>query len=199
MPLLRGSLPDNQQRLIAERLTANPELTFAVLVLDREGDSKLLAQTIKSLGVGRNRYASTRILALTTAEVLQTSSDVNLRFLNLNTKQPLRSIEQALRGVETDWFVLVEAGSEFTPSGLLTTALDLLATPDCRAVYGDEIVRGQHGEMGPVMRPNLNLDLLLSLPAGLARHWLFTRQVWLDMGASAKRRGGLSSWIISYG
>lgn len=190
LPWLGERIPsNNQQRLIAERLAANPELTFAVLVLDREGDSKLLAQTIKSLGVERNRYASTRILALTTAEVLQTSSEANLRFLSLNTKHPLRSIEQALRDVEADWFILVEAGSEFTPSGLLATALDLLATPGCRAVYGDEIVRGQHGEMGPVMRPNLNLDLLLSLPAGVARHWLFNRQVWLDMGGFRQEAG----------
>ena len=190
LPWLAERVPsDTQHRLIADRLAANPAPAFAVLVLDREGDSKLLARTIKSLGVEHNLYASARIVVLTTAAAPQPPSDASLRILSLDPEQPLRSIEQALRDVEADWFVLVEAGSEFTPSGLLIAALDLLAAPGCRAVYGDEVVREQSGDMGPVLRPDLNLDLLLSLPAGVARHWLFNRQVWLDMGGFRQEAG----------
>ena len=182
-------LSDTQHRLVAEHLAANTEPTFAVVVLDRKGDSTLLAQTIKSLGVENNIYASTRILALTTAAAPQTASDAKLRFFGLDSEQPLRSIEQALREVDVDWFMLVEAGSEFTQSGLMIAALDLLSAPGCRAVYGDELVREQKGDMGAALRPDLNLDLLLSLPASMSRHWLFNRQTWLDMGGFREEAG----------
>ncbi|WDM87923.1 glycosyltransferase [Pseudomonas asiatica] len=190
LPWLAGRSPsDTQRRLIGEHLAVNPEPAFSVLVLDREGDDKLLAKTIKSLDREHNLHGSTHILVLTTASAPQASSDAALRFLNLDPEQPLRSIEQALREDEADWFMLVEAGSEFTPSGLLIAALDLLAAPDCRAVYGDQVVREQSGEMGAVLRPDLNLDLLLSLPAAIAGHWLFNRQVWLDMGGFRQEAG----------
>ncbi len=190
LPWLAERVPtEAQHRLIAERLAASREPTFGVLVVDREGDNKRLVQTVKSLGMEHNLYASVRILALTNAEVPHTPADAKLRFLSLNPDQPLQSIDNALREVDVDWFMLVEAGSEFTPSGLLVAALDLLAAPGCRAVYGDEIVRQQGGDMGAALRPDLNLDLLLSLPSGMARHWLFNRQVWLDMGGFRQEAG----------
>ncbi|WP_223623356.1 glycosyltransferase [Pseudomonas monteilii] len=189
-PWLAERIPTGTQcRLMAEHLAVNPEPAFTVLVLDREGDSKLLARTIKSLGAGHNLYTSARILVLSSAATEQATEDAAVRFLGVDPEQPLRGIEEALRGVETDWFMLVEAGSEFTRSGLLTAALDLLAAPGCRAVYGDEVVREQRGDMGAVMRPDLNLDLLLSLPAGLSRHWLFNRQTWLEMGGFRPEAG----------
>lgn len=190
LPWLAERVPtDAQHRLIAERLATSREPTFGVLVMDREGDNKRLVQTVKSLGMGHNLYASVRILALTTAEVPHTPADAKLRFLSLNPDLPLQSIDNALREVEVDWFMLVEAGSEFTPSGLLIAALDLQEASGCRAVYGDEVVRKQGGDMGAALRPDLNLDLLLSLPSGMARHWLFNRQVWLDMGGFRQEAG----------
>lgn len=183
LPWLAERVPtDAQHRLIAERLAANHELTFGVLVMDREGDNKRLVQTAQSLGMGHNLYASVRILMLTTAPIPQTSANDKLRFLSFDPEHLLQSVDLALREVEVDWFMLVEAGTEFTPSGLLVAALDLLAAPGCRAVYGDEIVRQQGGDLGAALRPGLNLDLLLSLPSGMARHWLFNRRTWLDMG-----------------
>lgn len=183
LPWLAERIPSKtQHRLIAEYLAINSEPSFAILVIDREGDCKRLARTIKSLGKENNLYPSARILTLTNAATLPTTGDTKLSFLGLDPDQPLRSIEHALRGVEADWFMLVEAGCEFTSSGLLIAALDLLALPGCRAVYGDELLREQSGDMGAVLRPDLNLDLLLSLPASMSRHWLFNRQVWLEMG-----------------
>lgn len=190
LPWLAGRNPtDVQQRLITEHLAENREPAFTVLVLDHEGDSKLLSRTIKSLGVEHNAYSSARILVLSSAAAPYSASDTGVRFMDLDAEHPLLSIDQALRGIETDWFMLVEAGSEFTRSGLLTAALDLQAAPSCRAVYGDEVVREQRGDMGAVLRPDLNLDLLLSLPAGLSRHWLFNRQTWLEMGGFRAEAG----------
>src|SRR5690606_4427183 len=85
-----------------------------------------------------------------------------------------------------DWLLAVEAGVEFTTSGLLIAALDLLGAPDsCLAVYADELMRLENGEHGIALRPDLNLDLLLSFPAGLSRHWLLRRDVLLEQGGFA--------------
>jgi GT2 family glycosyltransferase len=60
-------------------------------------------------------------------------------------------------------------------------ALELLSGGDCRAVYGDELLRLPSG-LGPAFRSGFNLDMLLSFPAGMARHWLFRRELLLEIG-----------------
>src|SRR5690606_2946933 len=75
----------------------------------------------------------------------------------------------------------VEAGEELTSSGQLIAQLELVQTPGCRAISFDEIYR-QDGALGAACRPSFNLDYLLSFPAGMARHWLFRREVVLEVG-----------------
>src|SRR5690606_40171067 len=59
----------------------------------------------------------------------------------------------------------------------------------CLAVYADELMRLKDGEHGIALRPDLNLDLLLSFPAGLSRHWLLRRDVLLEQGGFAAECG----------
>ena len=47
------------------------------------------------------------------------------------------------------------------------------------------------------LRPDLNLDLLLSFPAGLSRHWLFRREPLLATGGFDRPPARLSSWPTS--
>ncbi|MDD1974996.1 glycosyltransferase [Pseudomonas tussilaginis] len=178
-----------QQRLICDHLAVSHVPTIGVLIVDSLGDNKRLMQTIKSVGVAPNLYDAVRILALTTTEAPQSTADARLRFLSLDPEQPLQSIERALREVDVDWFMLVDAGCSFTASGLLISALEGLLAPGGRAIYGDECVRTETGDMSLVLRPDLNFDLLLSLPSGMTRHWLFNRQTWLDMGGFRQEAG----------
>ncbi|MFO6224899.1 hypothetical protein, partial [Pseudomonas aeruginosa] len=81
--------------------------------------------------------------------------------------------------------------------GLLVAALDLLAAPEsCQAVYADELMRLDDGELGAALRPDLNLDLLLSFPAGLSRHWLFRREPLLATGGFDETAG--ESFVLAY-
>lgn len=180
---------DAQHRLITAHLQASTAPTLGVLVLDRKGDAARLGKTIKSLSLENNLYAALRIVALTPQDVPQTSAEDKLRFLRLDREQPLAGIDQALREGGFDWFMVVEAGCEFTTSGLLIAALDLISAPGCRAVYGDEVVRQGANDLGLALRPGLNLDMLLSLPNALASHWLFNCQTWLDMGGFRSEAG----------
>lgn len=175
-------LCDTQKRLVAEHLKANGMPTIGVLIVDQKGDEQRLMQTIKSLGVSPNLYPNVRILALTCGQLQpESAAEAKLRFMRLNPEQPLQSIDRVLREVAVDWFMLVDAGTMFTAGGLLISALQMLQNAHGRALYGDECVRAEGGDMSLVLRPELNLDLLLSLPAGMARHWLFNRQAWLEL------------------
>lgn len=193
--LKKRVLSDTQHRLISEHLEANTAPTIGVLVLDPEGDEKRLTKTIKSLSLEKNFYASVRIVALSPLELPESPEGAKLRFVQLHPGQTLVSIEQVVRQGGFDWFMLVEAGCEFISSGLLMAALDLIGAPDCRAAYGDEVVR-QGPAMGLALRPDLNLDMLLSLPSGMARHWLFNSRVWADMGGF--REGAGQAFELDY-
>lgn len=72
------------------------------------------------------------------------------------------------------WWLRVPAGAQFLPAGLEMVRKALLDTPEYQAVYADEVVPGAKGLL-PLFRPDFNLDLLLSFPGIMARHWLFAR------------------------
>jgi hypothetical protein len=148
-----------------------------------------LNASVQSLSRDNCLYASVKIIALTAGEAPATAPQDKLHCLRLTDASLSDQLNQVVQAGEFDWFMLVEAGSEFTASGLLIAALDLLAAPGCRAVYGDEALRAGGTGIGAALRPDLNLDLLLSLPASLSRHWLFNRQVWLQMGGFRQEAG----------
>ncbi len=83
---------------------------------------------------------------------------------------------------ECDWLLTLEAGDALTPSGLLMVALEASRADGVRAVYADGMVRLGDGSLSAAMRPDFNLDMLLSAPAMMARHWLFRREVFLAAG-----------------
>ncbi|MCE7765142.1 glycosyltransferase [Pseudomonas putida] len=179
-----------QSRLIEQRLHANQGgPVIGIIVVDADGHADALKASLQSLSSDHCLYATLKIVALTPGEAPATSAQDKLHFMRLTDASLSDQLNLAVQAGEFDWFMLVEAGSEFTASGLLIAALDLLAAPGCRAVYGDEGLRCAGSEMGAALRPDLNLDLLLSLPASLSRHWLFNRQVWLDMGGFRQEAG----------
>jgi len=92
----------------------------------------------------------------------------------------LQGIQAANAGAgmrQDAWVLLVHAGEIFLPSGLLLVALEAMQTPDCRALYADEMLPTDAGAMGHRLRPDFNLDMLLSCPADMARHWFFRNDV----------------------
>lgn len=179
---------DVQQGLIDQRLQANaggPRI--AVVVLDGKGEVEAVERTLLSLE-NKNRYRNldVRVLSPVTLPGVEGRAEV----LPLADGQEVAALNAAAVSSKADWLLTVEAGVEFTTSGLLIAALDLLGAPDsCLAVYADELMRLEDGEYGIALRPDLNLDLLLSFPAGLSRHWLLRRDVLLEQGGFAAECG----------
>ncbi|WP_367597875.1 glycosyltransferase [Pseudomonas fulva] len=179
-----------QRRLIEQRLDEHGGgPMIGVVVVDAEGQAAAVNITLQSLSSQHCLYAKVKVIVLTAAELSSMPVHSSVQLARLSEESLGVQLNSLVEAGEFDWFMRVDAGSEFTPSGLLIAALDLLAAPECRAVYADEGLRGDGAEMGAALRPDLNLDLLLSLPASMARHWLFNRQVWLEMGGFEQQAG----------
>ncbi|WP_170800131.1 glycosyltransferase [Stutzerimonas stutzeri] len=172
-----------QQKLIDERLWSNDKgPLIAVVVLDSKGDADAVERTLLSLE-NKNRYRNLDIQVISSA-----SPAVNGRavVIPLASGDRIGALNTAIASIRAQWVVVAEAGVEFTSSGLLIAALDLLGAPEsCLAVYTDELMRLDDGDLGVALRPDLNLDLLLSFPAGLCKHWLFRREELVELGGFA--------------
>ncbi|WP_434027915.1 glycosyltransferase [[Pseudomonas] boreopolis] len=88
-----------------------------------------------------------------------------------------------------DWLMIVQAGERFLDSGLLVLARDLAGATDIRAVCADAIMCGEDGSLSALLRPDFNLDLLLSMPSAMAQHWLFHADAFLQAGGLDPARG----------
>lgn len=155
---------------------------LGIVVLDLEGDTGKLMSTIKSLGLERGLYATLKIIALTPCDVPKTTVEDKLHFVQLDSNSPVAAINKVVINSHFDWFMLVRSGEEFTASGLMMAALELIRQPDCRALYGDELYRQADGSLGAAFRPGVNLDYLLSFPTAMARHWLIRRDLFVELG-----------------
>jgi GT2 family glycosyltransferase len=161
-------IPDEvQQAQIDDYLRAHsggPAL--AVMILHDGLDSAGLALTLASLETARRLYPP-------------------LTWSVLAHRCPLaraHALNQALHGDTSAWLMLASSGDAFTPAGLLLAGLELVAEPPCRALYGDALTRLANTQLRTALRPDFNLDYLLSCPQAMASHWLFRRTAVVQAG-----------------
>lgn len=176
-----------QQQLIDERLAAvagGPRLIVAVL--DIHGNTEAIGKTLASLqGPHAYKNIEIRVLSKTTE-----GSDKDYDFFPLTIGEEAIALNAVAADSDASWLMAVAAGVEFTAAGLTQVALELLNAPDsCVAIYADEVMRLQDGERGLALRPDLNLDLLLSFPGSLSPHWLFRRSVLLELQGFSTQAG----------
>lgn len=92
----------------------------------------------------------------------------------------LEAINDLLDKHDDSWFIFIESGSQFQPSGLIALATTLPQVGDnLLALYADEFFYIDGQPIGMAFRPDFNLDLLLSSPKTMAQHWLFRRELLL--------------------
>lgn len=167
-----------QSRLITERL-ASEAPALAIFIRPMGLGCEALTATLSSLAELQPPYAPSSITVLGGPEPAAQEKLPQLRWVAVET---LDAVLPLVQMESCDWILVVDAGDCFTPSGLLMVALELGHAPQCRAVYADALVRTDTGEPAALMRPDFNLDMLLSCPANMARHWLFRRDVFLEAG-----------------
>ncbi|APO98771.1 glycosyltransferase [Xanthomonas perforans] len=171
-----------QRELIQARLHAHaggPRI--AVLLIDRHGDAAAVAATRDSLdAVACYQQHRTWVISSSPQQVAAHGE----RGVLIEAHGLAATLNRVIAAQDaTDWVLLVDAGSLFTASGLMMLALEMLALPDdCQAVYADEVMALDNGQLGLALRPALYLDMLLSAPATLSRHWAFRHRTLLADG-----------------
>ncbi|WVM93948.1 hypothetical protein ULG90_09645 [Halopseudomonas pachastrellae] len=100
-----------------------------------------------------------------------------------------------LAQLDCDWVMLLRAGDELVASGLQMLSLELLANPDCRAIFADALFRQDGSDYGAALRPDFNLDYLLSFPRGLSANWLFGVKPCCRSAALPRMRTRSLNWM----
>ncbi|MCO5368239.1 glycosyltransferase [Pseudomonas alliivorans] len=175
-----------QLKTLTARLSKQPAGSqIGILLLDLEADVFKLQATFDSLMNGH--YRSFKVIVFTTGELpAATTLQNTLHFVKVTESNYVDRINQVIKQSPSDWLMLAQAGDEFTRSGLLLASAQLLDASHCRAVAVDEIQRQPNGTLAPLFRPGFNLDLLQSVPALMARHWLIRRDLLVEVGGYAR-------------
>lgn len=171
-----------QKRLIEARVeSSGGRPRICVVVLDMRGDADAISQSLVSLWSEQQRYRSFEVSVLSVGDF---GADAFADDIVTKVAQDdyVATLNQTIAASDCDWCMVVQAGERFTASGLLIAALELITEPNSRAIYGDEVQVTSAGELLPILRPDFNLDLLLSFPASMGRHWLFRCDVFAAAG-----------------
>lgn len=178
------ALSEVQHGLILRHTAQQPLPTLALIVMDDVGDPIRLTRTLKSIRELIGPLVSTRIL-IVAPDISGVEPDEGLYAVEVDPARQPGQVNQWLLESAADWFMILNAGEELAPNGVLMTLLEIAAAPQCAAVYGDEIVREPDGGLNLKFRTDFNLDLLLSCPQGLVGHWFYRRSTWQRMGGFA--------------
>lgn len=163
--LATRSLTQKQQQLIEERLSLSVENnTVAVLILEYDRSECNTERTINSINNAKFKPE---------LSIFKIKGDIESIPIKLNN---------AIKLLNTSWFIIVNSGDEFTSNGLLIAQLELAKEINTLAVSFDEIYRDINGKLGAALRPAFNLDFVLSFPAVNSRRWLFNSQAVLKQG-----------------
>ena len=95
------------------------------------------SQIFSSLDSARNNYERLQALVLTSAEKVVSSA--SRQVLTVRPDEWITRLNELLAASSFDWCLLLRAGDELTPSGLMMAGLELLTAPDCRAIYCDAV------------------------------------------------------------
>jgi len=122
----------------------------------------------------------------TTRRSLQTAAGLPLPGVTISTIPAGADLAHRVNALISElphvWWTLVPAGCQFLAAGMEVALQVFAGQPDLWAAYGDEVVRAADGTLRPVFRPDFNLDLLVSHPGAMARHWWFHREAILSIG-----------------
>ncbi|WP_353387052.1 glycosyltransferase [Halopseudomonas sabulinigri] len=176
-----------QQRLVRD-YTQQQEASAGQLmavIIDLDGDLSAVTQSLNSFQLELEvPNVSSLVFSVAAPPV---GHDGQWRQVDKHTW--IDELNNTLASASADWVMLCRAGDEFASSGLQIVSLELQANPDCRAIYADGLYRQDDADYGLALRPDFNLDYLLSFPQGMSQHWLFNRENLLSLGGFDAQSG----------
>lgn len=164
--LTERELTAQQQQQVVDNIARLPQSATLLIVVRNDGHSRAsLDRTLASLAACHAHYPHFRV-ALTTP--------LNVREEELQSVSIL-SDSHTLQHAEEQWLQVVDAGVTFCTQAFCNLGLSLSNAPECFALFADELKEEQNGELVDALRPDFNLDLVLSTPWLYSRRWLFRR------------------------
>lgn len=177
------NLTDQEHERIKEHLSKASIPSLLVVIDDRGDNAQRTQRSLDSLGPFAAMGANVQVVVLAQAvRSFQVGPGIDLNQMAGADANFSAALNRIVDACQFDWLVTIEAGTLFTPFGLTACTLKLLEVVECRAAFADEMHRSVRGELSSALRPDFNLDYLLSYPLLTAGHWLFSRQLLVDVG-----------------
>ncbi|AHI29151.1 O-antigen biosynthesis protein [Marinobacter similis] len=101
--------------------------------------------------------------------------------------------------IESDWVVVLKTPAKILGLEILTLLAELAHAPDqISAVFGDELIENRNQISSGFFRPAFNLDMFLSFPSEMSRHWIFRRKHLISAGGVDEGVGDVLEfeWIL---
>ncbi|WP_093417151.1 MULTISPECIES: glycosyltransferase [unclassified Pseudomonas] len=179
---IRAATPDTAgKQRIARHLASRQAPEIALVIFDTDDNNYALQRTFDSiLASGLQRF---RIVVLKSGKLPAITSERDtLHFVKVTAENQVPHLNQVLRQLSSDWYILLDAGDLFCAGGMLRLQVELGAEPECLAIAANEVQRDAGGRLISIVRPGADIDLLRSRPDVMSRHWLMKRQAVLDVG-----------------
>lgn len=184
--LIQRALNAAQVQQVSLRLEEmGRDLSVAIFIrtAGRLNDPSSVQKTLASIGVLRPQLPFLEVHLLSERFTQPDNSNTRINHIATASKQDeLLAINHWAQETACRWFLVMDAGEELLPAGLQTLLLEVTAGEPCHAMCADEIVAAEDGTLGTIFRPQFNLDMLLSCPAGMSRHWIFQREAFAALG-----------------
>tara|TARA_Y100001001_G_scaffold164845_1_gene199533 strand:+ start:6254 stop:9817 length:3564 start_codon:yes stop_codon:yes gene_type:complete len=180
---IEGRVPSQVQRqMLTSGLASQSDI--CIVVMDTQSEGKSLSDFIESYLATKNLLPNLSCFVLTNrANAYQSYDFPDFKIRSLDEVRNAGAVKLVLEESEASWFTIIGPGTTLISDGLLAFALELQSAPDtCFSVYGDELIAGENGISGAMLRPDFNLDMLLSHPSVMARHWFFRKDVFSLFG-----------------
>lgn len=153
---------------------------FHIFIIDVIGDGEAITKTLESIVVARNKYPN---IEITVISPVSFSLAVTPNWIKTVCADDVVSeINSVTNATDVDWIQMVSAGCLFNEYGMVKLGLSLCNDNESVAVYCDELIFDEQGNWGGAFLPEINLELLLSVPEYFAKRWLYRREIFLGLG-----------------
>ncbi|MBX8519663.1 glycosyltransferase [Pseudomonas cichorii] len=157
--------------------------SVAIVVSDFNNQPESVLSTLQSLASEAPLLDRLKVFILADYDQsTQTPLQAQLPWLSADLENRGSVLNGLMQENVHDWWILVDAGTTFTQSGLLCAVMKLIEAPDACALFGDEVALDAKSGASLAFRPDFSLDYLLSCPSATSRHWLFNRNKALAVG-----------------
>jgi len=163
------------QRTLPQAVTAQTTLLHVILCQNAKA-----SDIVASLNSLAQQGVDTQTVLLVAPE-----PDVDLSHFNacvVSANEWVAGLTQLAEAQAFDWLHCIDAGTEYAPASVGLMRQLLAEAGECQAIYTDEAIRHENGEVTPIRKPDFNLDLFLSSPHRYLRRVWFRREGWLAAG-----------------